>query len=96
MKIVSACFLVAVDANRLASVSWDLTDRTLVVHLDGKRFELEYLDNKKRRRWKPCATHAAEVVAMVLGRATKSNQSKQRLQASRPRLSVVNREEGVS
>lgn len=41
------------------------------------------------RKWKPCATHAMDLVRMMTWEPAKSNQSKKRVRKTKPRLKIA-------
>lgn len=49
----------------------------------------DYQINNRNGRYKPCATHAAEILGTLTHKPPRTNFAKQRLEASTPELKVV-------
>jgi hypothetical protein len=84
MKVTCARFVIADGPNEFLVRFFPSTAE--VMHTaTGEKFEIE----NSKREWKPCATHALELVRMFLHQRATSEQAAKRVKKTKPRLKVA-------
>lgn len=86
MKWTIASFRIETDDENALTVSFFQLSAMVSVHDSWCKTLLE-VDNFDHR-YKPCLTHAIELVKIALNKPTKSNFAKRRTKAMKPRLKV--------
>ena len=86
MHVASASFIVFLGRNSgVAHIEWELNCSKITVSIGDDVFPIDNTADE----WKPCATHAMDLVRINLKRKPSCNQAKQRARKITPLLRLV-------